>query len=147
MKFFSLLLGLCLSAVVHAATVTLDWNITWVMANPDGLANRPVIGINDEWPLPLLNFTKGDLVIAYVTNRLGNESTSMHWHGLYQNGTNEMDGPPGITQCGIAPNSTMIYNFTIEQTGTYWYHSHTKGQYPDGLRQALLITDPDEDVG
>lgn len=23
------------------------------------------------------------------------------------------------------------------------YHSHSRGQYPDGLRQALVITDPE----
>lgn len=31
----------------------------------------------------------------------------------------------------------------VDQTGTYWYHSHTSGQYPEGLRQALVITDPE----
>lgn len=30
----------------------------------------------------------------------------------------------------------------ITQPGTYWYHSHAKGQYPDGLRAPLIITDP-----
>ena len=31
----------------------------------------------------------------------------------------------------------------IKQPGTYWYHSHVKGQYPDGLRGALIVSDPD----
>lgn len=31
----------------------------------------------------------------------------------------------------------------LNQTGSYWYHSHTRGQYPDGFRQALIIQDPD----
>ncbi|GME64925.1 putative ferrooxidoreductase protein [Neofusicoccum parvum] len=131
------------SGFVAAATVNLDWNITWVTANPDGMLERPVIGINGQWPPPLLNFTKGDQVIANVYNALGNETTSIHFHGFYQNGTNNMDGPPGVVQCEIAPESTFTYNFTINQSGTYWYHSHTKGQYPDGLRQALIIQDPD----
>src|SRR6266516_4452656 len=30
----------------------------------------------------------------------------------------------------------------IDQPGTYWYHSHGKGQYPDGLRGAMIIHDP-----
>lgn len=30
----------------------------------------------------------------------------------------------------------------IDQPGTYWYHSHDKGQYPDGLRGPLIIHDP-----
>lgn len=29
----------------------------------------------------------------------------------------------------------------MNQTGTYWYHSHTRGQYPDGIRQILTIGD------
>jgi iron transport multicopper oxidase len=58
------------AAVTSAATVTLDWNITWVRANPDGMAERPVMGINGQWPLPLLNFTKGDRVIANVHNQV-----------------------------------------------------------------------------
>jgi FtsP/CotA-like multicopper oxidase with cupredoxin domain len=106
----------CLAALTASAvakTHNLEWNVTWVTANPDGLQPRPVIGINDEWPLPLLNFTKGDRVIANVRNQLGNESTSVHFHGFFQNGTNEMDGPPGLTQCAIPPNETMVYNFTV----------------------------------
>lgn len=126
-----------------AATLNYDWNVTWVTANPDGMMERPVIGINGQWPLPVLNFTRGDRVIAKVHNGLGNESTSIHWHGFYQNGTNEMDGPPHVTQCDIPPGATMVYNFTVDQTGTYWYHSHSRGQYPEGLRQALVITDPE----
>lgn len=31
----------------------------------------------------------------------------------------------------------------ITQPGTYWYHSHTMSQYPDGLRGSLIIHDPD----
>lgn len=54
-----------------------------------------------------------------------------------------MDGPVGVTQCGIAPGSSFTYNFTIEQPGTYWYHSHTRGQYPDGLRGQFLVHDPE----
>ncbi|KAJ0421146.1 multicopper oxidase-domain-containing protein [Aspergillus carlsbadensis] len=49
-----------------------------------------------------------------------------------------MDGPPGLTQCNIPPNETMVYNFTIDQSGTY------KGQYPDGWRQALVIHDEED---
>lgn len=99
-----------------ADTLTYDWNITWVTANPDGLKDRPVIGINGQWPLPVLNFTKGDRIVANVHNQLGNQSTSIHWHGFFQNGTNYMDGPQGVTQCGISPNATFTYNFTVCQT-------------------------------
>ncbi|KAK7519477.1 putative ferrooxidoreductase Fet3 [Phyllosticta citriasiana] len=130
-------------SVVNAETITYDWNITWTTANPDGMLERPVIGINGKWPLPVLNLTKGDRVIANVYNDLGNQSTSIHWHGFFHHGTNDMDGPPHVVQCEIAPGSMFTYNFTLEQSGLYWYHSHSRGQYPDGLRQALIITDPE----
>ncbi|KAF4553480.1 Iron transport multicopper oxidase fetC-like protein [Elsinoe fawcettii] len=137
------LLQVCTSL---AATVTYDWNITWTRANPDGASERPTIGINGQWPLPVVNVTRGDRIIAHVHNQLGNQSTSVHWHGFFQNGTNYMDGPQDVTQCGIAPGSSMTYNFTVEQSGTYWYHSHTRGQYPDGLRQLLLVNEPDSPI-
>ncbi|OJJ34660.1 hypothetical protein ASPWEDRAFT_110479 [Aspergillus wentii DTO 134E9] len=143
MKFLSAFALASLNGLSYAATVNLDWDVTWVDANPDGLAERPVVGINGEWPLPVLNFTKGDQVVVNLTNKLGNETTSLHFHGFYQQGSTEMDGPPGVTQCDIMPGDTMIYNMTLNQTGTYWYHSHSKGQYGDGFRQALVITDPD----
>ncbi|KAI9690252.1 MAG: hypothetical protein M1822_009213 [Bathelium mastoideum] len=127
----------------QAATVTFDWNITWVTANPDAAFDRPTIGINGQWPLPLLNITKGDRVIVNVDNQLGNESTSIHFHGLFQNGTTEMDGPVGVSQCAIPPGASFTYNFTIDQPGSYWYHSHLRGQYPDGLRGPLIVHDPE----
>ncbi|KAH8677280.1 Cupredoxin, partial [Xylariales sp. PMI_506] len=128
---------------VGAATVSYDWNITWVTANPDGAFDRPTIGINGEWPVPAITADVGDSVVIHVTNLLGNQSTSLHFHGLYMNGTTHMDGPDQVSQCAIPPGSEFTYNFTINQPGTYWYHSHTKAQYPDGLRGPLVIRDPD----
>jgi len=109
----TLLLLLPHGLIANAATINYEWNITWVTANPDGQFERPVMGINGQWPLPLLNFTKGDRIIATVNNQLGNQSTSMHFHGFFQNGTNDMDGPVGVNQCGIPPGSTFVYNFTV----------------------------------
>ena len=128
--------------LTHAATVTYDFNITWVAANPDGAFNRQVIGINGQWPIPIMTATVGDRVIANVHNQLGNQSTSLHFHGLYMNGTTQMDGPVAVTQCAIGPGEFFKYDFRIDQPGTYWYHSHEAGQYPDGLRGALIVNDP-----
>ncbi|TKA66614.1 hypothetical protein B0A55_08152 [Friedmanniomyces simplex] len=132
-----------LMPAVGADTVTFDWDIGWTRANPDGMAERPVIGINGQWPLPLLNITKGDRVIVNMNNKLGNETTSMHFHGMFQNGTSDMDGPVGVTQCDVPAGSSFKLNFTIDQPGTYWYHSHSRGQYPDGLRGQLIVHDPE----
>ena len=145
---------------LQAAIVTYDFNITWVMTNPDGALERPTIGINNQWPVPYITATVGDQVIVNVLNQLGNESTSLHFHGIYMNGTTEMDGTAGVSQCAIPPGASFTYNFTvalrisisisrlltpnkINQPGTYWYHSHYNGQYPDGLRGPLIIHDPE----
>ncbi|KAI1136757.1 multicopper oxidase [Hypoxylon sp. FL0543] len=125
-----------------AKTVTYDFNIGWVISNPDGAFDRPTIGINGQWPIPRIEADVGDTVVVHTTNNLGNQSTSLHFHGIYQNGTTHMDGPSQVSQCAIAPGSSLTYNFTINQPGTYWYHSHTNGQYPDGLRGPLIIHDP-----
>ncbi|KAF2010008.1 multicopper oxidase [Aaosphaeria arxii CBS 175.79] len=127
----------------HASTINHNFDVGWVYANPDGLQNRPVIGINGQWPIPTITADKGDRLIINVTNSLHNESTSLHFHGIYQNGSTHMDGPVAVTQCDIPPGSSFVYNFTVDQPGTYWYHSHSRGQYPDGLRGALIIHDPE----
>ncbi|KAL8969012.1 MAG: hypothetical protein Q9197_004570 [Variospora fuerteventurae] len=125
-----------------AKTVTYDFNVGWVTAQPDGFS-RPTIGINGQWPIPPITAAVGDKVIVNVHNDLGNQTTSLHFHGLYQNGTTHMDGPVGASQCSIPIGASFVYEFQIDQPGTYWYHSHDSGQYPDGLRGPLIISDPD----
>nr|ABS19942.1 Lcc9 [Fusarium oxysporum] len=135
------ILRLALLPAALAATVSYDFSIDWVRANPDGAFERSTIGINREWPIPRIEASIGDTVLVYVRNNLGNQSTSLHFHGLFMNGSNHMDGPSQVTQCPIQPGESFLYNFTITQPGTYWYHSHTESQYPDGLRGPLIIHD------
>lgn len=105
---------------------------------------RPILVFNDQFPGPLIEANRGDRLLINVTNNLQN-ATSVHWHGLYQNGTNWMDGSSGITQCPIPPGSSFLYNFTLDgQYGTYWYHSHQSTQYSDGLVGPLIIHAPEE---
>lgn len=126
-----------------AETTIRDFHVGWLLANPDGALDRPTIGINGQWPIPQLKVTVGDRMILNVHNDLGNISTSLHFHGLFQNGTNHMDGAVGVTQCAIPPGSSFTYDILFEQPGTYWYHSHSEGQYMDGLRGAIVVHDPD----
>ena len=109
----SVLSLLVLAHTAVAATVTYNWDITWVNANPDGAMMRPVIGINGQWPCPSINANVGDRVMVHVTNKLGNETTSLHWHGLFQQGSDTMDGPSGVTQCEIPPGSKFTYDFKV----------------------------------
>lgn len=142
MNIFSLFFVSFLLSVVNAKTHTWYFQTTYVNANPDGCKEKQVVGFNNSWPLPVLRVKKGDRVQLYLNNGLPDRNTSLHFHGLFQHGTNQMDGPEMVTQCPIAPNDTMLYNFTVEdQAGTYWYHSHTKTQYGDGMRAAFIIED------
>jgi hypothetical protein len=87
--------------------------------NPDGVY-RPMILINGQFPGPLIECNDGDRLVIDVENQSVN-ATSFHWHGLYQNGSNWMDGTIGVTQCPIAPGGNFTYDFTISgQHGTYW---------------------------
>ena len=114
--FSSTILALCFGWLAQAATVTYDFNITWVTANPDGLLDRSVIGINGQWPIPYITANVGDRVVVNVLNQLGNESTSLHFHGIYQNGTTDMDGSVSATQCPIPPGGSFTYNFTVSHS-------------------------------
>ncbi|GAP83150.2 putative iron transport multicopper oxidase FET3 [Rosellinia necatrix] len=86
----------------------------------------------------------GDTVVINLTNKLGNETTGMHFHGINQINSNFMDGAVGSSQCPLPPDYTMSYSFTANEAGTYWYHSHNMGQYPDGFRGPLVVHNPQD---
>ncbi|KAI9813851.1 MAG: hypothetical protein M1827_003641, partial [Pycnora praestabilis] len=130
-----------LGSLALGKTVHYDWTITWVTAAPDGFS-RPVIGINGQWPCPQVDVDVGDRLVFDIHNDLGNQSTSLHWHGIHQKGSTDMDGASGTGQCPIPPGSSFTYDFIVDQAGTYWYHSHNLGQYPDGLWGPLIVHDP-----
>jgi len=86
--------------------------------------------VNGSVPAPLLRWREGDTVTLRVTNRLP-VTSSIHWHGILL--PFQMDGVPGLTYSGIAPGETFTYRFDVNQSGTYWYHSHSGFQEQTGL--------------
>jgi FtsP/CotA-like multicopper oxidase with cupredoxin domain len=94
--------------------------------------------INHQVPGPRLEFTEGDHVRINFTNHLP-EPATMHWHGLVV--PNRMDGPGNITQDPVPPGGRYVYEYSVEQSGTYFYHSHTRPdrQQAFGLYGALII--------
>lgn len=78
-------------------------------------------GYNGRTPGPTIEAVEGDRVRLYVTNKLP-ESTAIHWHGVLL--PSGMDGVQGLSQRGIPPGETFIYEFTLKQNGTQMYHSH-----------------------
>ncbi|KAI6787768.1 hypothetical protein KC361_g9391, partial [Hortaea werneckii] len=65
-------------------------------AAPDGFS-RPVYLINGQQPAPLIEANEDDTLEVFVKNELPVETT-IHWHGILQRGTPQMDGVPGVTQ-------------------------------------------------
>jgi iron transport multicopper oxidase len=108
-----LLVPCLLFHAAQAATVTYNWNIGWINANPDDRAVRPVIAINGKWPAPAVVGNVGDNVIVNVNNNLGNQSLTIHWHGIRQIGNNANDGTPMVSQCSIIPGKNYTYTFTV----------------------------------
>ncbi|MES2075921.1 MAG: copper oxidase [Pseudomonadota bacterium] len=78
-------------------------------------------GYNGQSPGPTIEVVEGDRVRVFVTNKLP-EHTSVHWHG--QRLPNGMDGVTGLTQPGIAPGKTFVYEFVAQRPGTFMYHPH-----------------------
>ena len=97
---------------------------------------RMATTINGSIPAPTLYWREGDMVTLRVTNRM-REATSIHWHGIIL--PFQMDGVPGISFPGIAPGETFTYRFKVEQSGTFWYHSHSGTQEQTGMYGALVI--------
>ncbi len=117
--------------------VTLNgWSLPWRMnsgVKEFHLVAEPVVrelapgmkanlwGYNGQSPGPTIEVVEGDRVRMFVTNKLP-EHTSVHWHG--QRLPNGMDGVTGLTQPGIAPGKTFVYEFVAKRPGTFMYHPH-----------------------
>lgn len=93
-------------------------------------------GYNGSAPGPMIEIVEGDRVRIIFENHLP-EPTAIHWHGLEV--PNDMDGMPGITQPYILPGQRFIYEFTLRQNGTYFYHSHLAMQEMLGMIGPFII--------
>jgi FtsP/CotA-like multicopper oxidase with cupredoxin domain len=110
------------------------------------LAGRAVTAwaYNHTVPGPLLRVRVGEVLRVRLDNRLP-EPTSIHWHGIVVR--NDMDGVPGVTQPPVAANSRFVYEFTVPDAGTYFFHPHVGLQLDRGLYAALVVEDPAEPGG
>jgi CopA family copper-resistance protein len=98
--------------------------------------------INSTVPGPLLRFREGETVTLRVANGL-NEDTSIHWHGILLPAV--MDGVPNVSFPGIRPGETFVYRYTLKQSGTYWYHSHSGLQEQSGVFGPIIVDPKDRD--
>ena len=98
--------------------------------------SRLATTVNGGIPAPILHWKEGTTVTLRVRNRL-RVPTSIHWHGIIV--PFNQDGVPGISFEGIAPGETFVYRFPVRQSGTYWYHAHSRFQEQTGLFGPLVI--------
>jgi len=129
------------------------FELTDVTVSPDGVS-RTAQSINGSIPGPTIIADWGDTVVVHVTNSLSTSTngTSIHFHGIRQNFTNQNDGVVSITQCPTAVGDSITYTWRATQYGSTWYHSHFALQAWEGVFGGILINGPasanyDEDLG
>ena len=102
------------------------------------MQGRPVTawGFNGSFPGPTLEINEGDRVRVIFENRLP-EMTALHWHGFEV--PMEMDGSVGLGQDPVPPGGTFVHEFTLNQHGTLFYHSHFAMQEMMGMLGMVVI--------
>jgi FtsP/CotA-like multicopper oxidase with cupredoxin domain len=93
-------------------------------------------GYNGSVPGPMIEVVEGDRVRIIFENKLP-EASTIHWHGLEI--PIEMDGTPYISQPMVEPGGVFIYEFTVHQHGTFFYHSHGAMQEMLGMIGLFVI--------
>ncbi len=115
--------------------VEYDLNIDEQTVNITGKPKRAMT-INGGIPGPTMRFTEGDVAVIRVHNKLKTEA-SLHWHGLLvpniQDGVSYLETPP------ILAGTTRTFEYPLVQSGTYWFHSHTRYQEQVGVYGSIVI--------
>lgn len=132
---YSIFLYCLLFQISYAENKVVNLYITYKKINYTGKLVT-AIAVNNQIPGPTLHFKEGDHVIINVYNHL-NKGTTIHWHGILVPW--QMDGVDGVAQHAIPPGCVYHYEFTLHQSGTYWYHAHSGLQEQQGLYGAIII--------
>ena len=98
-------------------------------------------GYNGSIPGPTIQVQQGDRVRVVFENRLP-ESTTPHWHGLEV--PIDQDGVAWISQKPVAPGEKYVYEFTVHQEGTFFYHAHSAMQEMMG-QIGFFVAHPQKD--
>ncbi len=100
-------------------------------------------GYNKSSPGPEIRVKRGERVKVKLVNKL-DVPTTIHWHGIRI--ANNMDGVSGLTQEPVMPGSSFIYDFTVPDAGTFWYHAHHQSwqQVARGLYGPLIVDEDSE---
>ncbi len=115
-----------------------EFRLTAEVVHTTFVSGRQVTGwgFNGSIPGPAIEVNEGDRVRIVFENRLP-EMTAIHWHGL--EAPMEMEGSVGLGHDPIPPGETFTYEFTLNQHGTLFYHSHFSMQEMMGLLGLLIV--------
>ncbi len=102
---------------------------------------RDVFCYDGKIPGPVIRAKLGQKLRVKVVNDLS-VPTTIHWHGMHQPGTWQMDGVDGVSHAPTPPGKDFVYEFIATPAGTHWYHSHAGVQYSDGLFGPLIVDEP-----
>lgn len=118
---------------LEAGASTVNW----------GFGETPAWTYNQQSPGPLLVGAVGDTLRVRLHNALPDQDTTIHWHGLRV--PNDQDGV-GWVQDPLGLGDDFTYEFTLPDSGTYWYHPHVNSpeQIERGLYGVVVATDPED---
>ncbi|KAL4818619.1 multicopper oxidase-domain-containing protein [Aspergillus spinulosporus] len=140
----ALLLTIIFSAHAYGAnvkttgkSVSFQVNLTWDDYLPAGIPRKMILA-NGQFPAPALRLKQGDDVEFLVNNEMP-FPTTVHFHGIEQQGTPWSDGVPGLSQRPIPPGESFLYKWRATNHGSYFYHARNRGQREDGLYGAIHI--------
>ncbi|XP_012277841.1 laccase isoform X2 [Orussus abietinus] len=128
---------LCSSNVTNQLT-----SIPWCQCVEGDGIEKTIFSINRMLPGPSIQVCLHDNIIIDVENDIEGVEVTLHWHGLFQNGFQYYDGVPQLTQCPITSRTTFRYQFTAQNAGTHFYHSHVAVHKIDGQYGSLIIREP-----
>ncbi|OIT22089.1 PREDICTED: monocopper oxidase-like protein SKU5 [Nicotiana attenuata] len=117
--FLSLLLCLITICLAGDPYIYYDWTVSYITASPLGVKQQ-VIGINGQFPGPILNVTTNWNVVVNVKNDL-DEPMLLTWNGIQQRKDSWQDGVSG-TNCPIPAGWNWTYEFQVkDQIGSFFY--------------------------
>nr|XP_033342198.1 laccase-2-like [Megalopta genalis] len=116
-------------------------NCQCVVANG---VQRSLLSVNRMLPGPSIQVCLGDFIVIDVENMISEEHITIHWHGLFQYGSQYYDGVPFVTQCPIASGDIFRYQFHANNSGTHFWHSHIGLQKMNGVSGSFIVREPAE---
>ncbi|PZV38269.1 multicopper oxidase family protein [Mesorhizobium kowhaii] len=94
----------------------------------------PILGYNGTSPGPLIEAVEGDRVEITFANRIADEASTIHWHGMPVPA--DQDGNP---MDPVATGTDRTYSFDLPEgsAGSYWYHPHPHGKTAEQVYRGL----------